>query len=298
MKNSVINIEHLTKSYGVDKGVFDLSFDVKEGEVFGFIGPNGAGKTTTIRHLLGFIHPDQGRTTILDLDTIKDAPKIQESLGYLPGEIAFFDHMKGIEFLKLMASLRHLESTSYMHELIAYFELDVQGYIKKMSKGMKQKLGLVAACMHEPKVLILDEPTSGLDPLMQTKFVEFILNEKKKGTTVLMSSHSFEEIEKTCDRALVINKGRNIALEDIQSLKKTQRKVFLIRFKDNDSYDKIVKSTFEVIPKEHLEVEVTISGDINPLIKALSLVHVEHIDVKTQSLEEIFLDYYKKEATS
>ncbi|TVP86089.1 MAG: ABC transporter ATP-binding protein [Acholeplasmataceae bacterium] len=294
MNTPIIEINQLTKSYGINKGVFNLSFSVNEGEVFGFIGPNGAGKTTTIRHLLGFIGSDHGDCHIFGLETKAHAAEIQESLGYLPGEIMFFDHMTGVEFLKLMANLRKLTDLSKMHELIAFFELDPAGRIKKMSKGMKQKLGLIAAFMHDPKVLILDEPTSGLDPLMQTKFVELVLEEKKQGKTILMSSHSFEEVERTCDRAGIIKEGVLIALEDIQELKKTQRKAFIVRTKDDASIETLKTMDLEIIQERNRELEVAVSGDIMPFIKKLANIQVESLDIKSQSLEEVFMDYYKR----
>ncbi len=209
----MINVDNLTKSYGINKGVFNLSFTVNDGEVFGFLGPNGAGKTTTIRHLLGFIRPDEGKTSICEKDTYLHAAELQKTLGYIPGETAFIDHMKGIDFLHFIAKMRGLDDLQKMHELIIYFELDPSGFIQKMSKGMKQKLAIVCAFMHNPKILILDEPTSGLDPLMQSKFIELIKKEKHQGKTILMSSHNFDEIERTCDRALIIKHGQTMALK-------------------------------------------------------------------------------------
>lgn len=158
------------------------------------------GKTTTIRNILGFLNSDSGNVYINGLETRKNAKIVQKYIGYIPGEIAFFDDMKGLEFIKYMAELRGLKDYNKMNELIKYFELNTKGKIKKMSKGMKQKIAIVCAFMHNPDILILDEPTSGLDPLMQNKFVELIQKEKKEGKTILMSSHSFEEVEKTCDK--------------------------------------------------------------------------------------------------
>lgn len=295
MKNDLIVVDQLTKSYGYQKGIFNLSFTVKEGEVFGFLGPNGAGKTTTIRHLLGFVRPEHGSSKILGMDTQTMQPEIQLNLGYLPGEIAFFDHMTGKGFLLMLADLRELKDLSRMDELIKFFELDANGKIRKMSKGMKQKLGLVAAFMHDPKVLILDEPTSGLDPLMQTKFVDLILQEKKRGKTILMSSHSFEEIERTCDRALIIKFGEMVALEDIQQLKHQQRKIYVVRTKDKKSRTALKRSKFDILNENDLELEIAVEGDINPFLKALALQNIESLDLKAQSLEDIFMHYYKKE---
>ncbi|MBN2268099.1 MAG: ABC transporter ATP-binding protein [Acholeplasmataceae bacterium] len=293
MNKIIIDVNHITKSYGPNKGVFNLSFQVNQGEVFGFIGPNGAGKTTTIRQLLGFIQPEEGSCSILGMDSRNDASMIQESLGYLPGEISFFDQMTGQSFLDLLCELRHLNDLSYRKHLVTYFDLDTNGKIRKMSKGMKQKLALVAAFMHEPQVLILDEPTSGLDPLMQSKFVELILEEKKKGKTILMSSHSFEEIERTCDRAGIIKEGVLVALEDIHHLKQSQRKAYRIRFKYENEAKAFEIEGFDSTPYNPLEYDVTISGDVNPLIKSLGKYVIESLEIKIQSLEEIFMDYYK-----
>ncbi|MBU1142764.1 MAG: ABC transporter ATP-binding protein [Firmicutes bacterium] len=288
----MITIENLTKSYGIDKGVFNLTFTVNKGEIFGFIGPNGAGKTTTIRHLLGFIHPDEGKCSIMGMDTISFAPKIQESLGYLPGEIAFFDHMTGLEFLRLLLSMRNIKDETRMHELILMLELDTSAKIRKMSKGMKQKLGLVAAFMHNPEILILDEPTSGLDPLMQNKFIKLILEEKKRGKTILMSSHSFEEIERTCDRAGIIKNGRLVALENIKTLKENQRKIYIIHFHNLSDIESLQEKGFDIVNQQEKMVEIAISGDVNPLLKALSDYDILSLDVKHLSLEEVFMKYY------
>jgi ABC-2 type transport system ATP-binding protein len=289
----MIQINNLTKSYGPNKGVFDLSFQVNEGEVFGFIGPNGAGKTTTIRHLLGFIHSDSGSCSIMGMDTHDFAAKLQEDIGYLPGEIAFFDQMTGLSFLRLLSEMRGLINHDRMNELIQYWDLDVSVKIRKMSKGMKQKLGLVSAFMHHPKILILDEPTSGLDPLMQTKFVDLIHQEKSKGTTILMSSHSFEEIERTCDRAGIIKNGKLVALEDIKTLKKEQRKVFMVSLGSKSDIARIKSSNLEIVNQKDLDLEIATYGDINPLILQLSKCKVVSFDLKKQSLEKIFMKYYE-----
>ena len=215
---SVIEISNITKDYGNKKGVFDASFSVEKGEVLGFLGPNGAGKTTTIRQLMGFIHPDSGTVTINGMDCFKDAAKIQKTLGYLPGEISFMDDMSGNEFIRFIGKMKGMTDFTYAKELMDFFELDPKGYIKKMSKGMKQKIGIICAFMNKPEILILDEPTSGLDPLMQNKFIELILREKKRQATILMSSHLFEEVEKTCDRTVIIKAGHIMAVENMDKI--------------------------------------------------------------------------------
>ncbi len=174
----IIKINNLTKDYGNGKGIFDVTFTIKKGEIFGFLGPNGAGKTTTIRHLLGFIIPKEKKCIINGLDCNKDIDLIQKKIGYIPGEINLMEEISGIQFIKFMADYRGMKNLERANELIKRFELDPRCKIKKMSKGMKQKVGIVIAFMHDPDILILDEPTSGLDPLMQNEFVNLILEEK------------------------------------------------------------------------------------------------------------------------
>lgn len=227
---NVIEINNLTKDFGNNKGIFDLSFSLKQGEVVGFLGSNGAGKTTTIRHLMGFIKADNGSAKILNMDCFKNAYSVQEKIGYLPGEIAFMDNMTGAEFIHFMADMKNITDLQYARELIAYFDIDTKIKIKKMSKGMKQKIGLIIAFMQDTPILILDEPTTGLDPLMQTKFVDLIKKEKAKGKTILMSSHIFEEIENTCERIVMIKDGRLVADENINAMRNKMNKHYEISF--------------------------------------------------------------------
>jgi len=290
----VIQIKNLTKDYGNSKGVFDLSFDILKGEVFGFLGPNGAGKTTTIRHLLGFLNADKGECFISGKNCREFPAEIQINMGYLPGEIAFFDELTGMQFLKFIAELRGMKDFSRMNELIKMFELDAKGRLKKMSKGMKQKIGIVCAFMHNPEVLILDEPTSGLDPLMQNRFIELIANEKKAGKTILMSSHSFEEVERTCDRVGIIKDGRLVSIEEISALKSSQRKTFVVTLTDKDDADAFAKEEIIVTKTHKNRVTVATQGDLSPMILAMSKHKVTGIEAVNLNLEEIFLHFYGK----
>lgn len=291
----MIKVENLTLTYNNGKGIFDVSFSVKEGQVIGYLGPNGSGKTTSIRALLGFMKQDSGTVQINGLDAYLNAPKIMEFVGYLPGEISFPDGMKGEEFLKHVMEMRGLKDKTRMHELIERFELDIKGEIKKYSKGMKQKLGIVVAFMHDPKVLILDEPTSGLDPLMQNKFVELIKEEKKRGKTIFMSTHIFEEAERTCDEVLIIKEGRIVVKAGVQELKTQQRKAFIVQAENKSSLKKL---GFELGQETDNGVEVFVSGgEIDDFIKKLSTVKVINLEQKKQSLEDIFLTYYSKGET-
>ncbi|MDZ5253686.1 ABC transporter ATP-binding protein [Clostridium sp. LIBA-8841] len=289
---NVIEIKNLTKDYGNNKGIFNVNLSVKKGEVFGFLGPNGAGKTTTIRNLMGFIHPDKGACSINEIDCSKESYKIQDNLGYLPGEIAFMDDMTGIEFIRFIADMKGLKDFSRANELIKEFELDTKGKIKKMSKGMKQKIGIVCAFMSNPDILILDEPTSGLDPLMQNKFVDLILSEKEKGKTIFMSSHIFDEVEKTCDRTAIIKDGHVVAVENMKTLSNSKHKSYVITFLNDEGAKEFSKENFKIKEVIGNVVTVEVKGDINPFIKTLSKYSIKNLDVKTQSLEELFMHFY------
>lgn len=266
---NVLQIDHLTRDYGNGKGIFDVSFSVGEGEVFGFLGPNGAGKTTTIRHLMGFIRPKKGYCRIDGKDCWKARAEIQQHLGYIPGEINFFDDMSGREFLRFMARYRQIPAENRQKELLERFELNPKGKIKKMSKGMKQKLGIVAALMHDPQILILDEPTSGLDPLMQNLFIQLIAEEKARGKTILLSSHMFEEVERTCDRIGIIRQGRMVAIDSVDTLRSRHLRTYTVQL-------------------DTPELAQNFAADFDGHCDGTSVTVTSR-----QNLESIFLDYYE-----
>lgn len=264
----IIQIEHLTKKFGKHRGIEDVSFSVEKGEIFGFLGPNGAGKTTTIRHLMGFIKSQTGQCRINGMDCWKESDKIQRSLGYIPGEINFFDDMTGEEFLRFVTKYRGLTSLERQKELLERFELDSKGKIKKMSKGMKQKIGIITAFMHDPDILILDEPTSGLDPLMQNRFIELLAEEKAKGKTILLSSHMFEEVERTCDRIGIIREGKMVAVDSVENLRERHMHRYTVTLANEEEALAFAK-----------DFDGKASGNTVTL-------------ASRQSLENIFMNYY------
>lgn len=295
----VIELSHITKDYGNGRGVFDVSFSVKEGEIFGYLGPNGAGKTTTIRQLLGFLHPGEGNCKVLGMDCFTQAETIQREMGYLAGELAFMEDMTGRKFLEFMAQMKKMKDLSWMEELMERFELNPQGKIKKMSKGMKQKIGIVNTFMNKPKVVILDEPTSGLDPLMQNRFIELVLEEKKKGTTILMSSHIFEEVEKTCDRTAIIRAGKIVAVEDMQSLAQKRKKIYTVTLQDTAAAKHFAAEPgITVLNVQENKVQIVVQQKPAEVLKKIAVVNPLDLDIKTQSLEELFMHYYSEEETS
>jgi len=291
----VININELTKDYGNGKGIFNVNIELKEGEVFGFLGPNGAGKTTTIRNLLGFISPDSGSCSILEMDCFKDAAKIQEHLGYLAGEIAFLEDLKGRQLIDFIAAMKGVKDTTRIEELIEMFELDPRGKVKKMSKGMKQKIAIITAFMTNPEVIILDEPTSGLDPLMQNRFIDLILEEKKKGRTIFMSSHIFEEIERTCDRTAIIRDGKIVAIENMESLAKKRSKIYSITLNNIKELEAIKLENFDIVDIDGFQVSIKIKNNLNEFLHKLTKYEIKDLDIKKQSLEEIFMHFYGKD---
>ncbi|MGN0155589.1 MAG: ABC transporter ATP-binding protein [Lachnospiraceae bacterium] len=290
-----IEIDHVTKDFGQGRGVFDISFSVKEGEVFGYLGPNGAGKSTTIRQLLGFVKPDKGSLQILGMDCFRQAAEIHKHIGYLAGEIAFVENMKGMEYIQFIAQLRGMKDDTRMKELIEMFELNPTGKIRKMSKGMKQKIALVTAFMDSPEVIILDEPTSGLDPLMQNRFVDLILEEKKKGTTILMSSHIFEEVERTCDRTAIIRQGEIVDTVDMAELSKIRNQVYTVTLASEEQAVKLSgQPELTIQSVEGAVVKLLVNNNVADSLKVLAQYEPVDLQVATQSLEDVFLHYYGK----
>lgn len=293
-----IEVHHLTKDYGNKKGIFDLNFSVQKGEVFGFLGPNGAGKTTTIRHLMGFIRPDSGTVTINGMDCFSQHARLQQTLGYLPGEIALFNDMTGTSYLKFMADLKRVKDQTRIKKLMDYFELNPKGPIRKMSKGMKQKLAIICTFMSDPNIIILDEPTSGLDPLMQNRFIELILQAKKNGATILLSSHIFEEVEKSCDRTAIIRNGRLVTIENMNSLAQKKKKTYTVTFADQQAAQKFALDPSLPIQKvSNNQVLLSVNGAPGEILQKIGACHPVDMDIKTQTLEELFLHYYDEEVT-
>lgn len=291
---NIIETHGLTKDYGKGRGVFELELMVPQGRVVGFLGPNGAGKTTTIRQLMGFIRPDAGTAHIFGQDCFAKAPAIQARVGYLPGEIAFPDDMTGDGYLRFAANLRGKAgraSLARAQELCRRFELDPKLRIKRMSKGTKQKLGIIAAFMHSPELYLLDEPTSGLDPLMQGTFLALLAEEKAAGKTILLSSHIFEEVERTCDTAAILRAGRLVAVENMEALRKSRRKVFSLRFADEKTAVLFANGLTDAA-REGARVTVPVTGDVDALVKRAACYPVRDLSVRPQSLEELFLHYY------
>jgi ABC-2 type transport system ATP-binding protein len=294
---SVIKVDHLTKDYGFGRGVFDVSFEVDKGQVFGFLGPNGAGKTTTIRHIMGFSNPDAGSTEVQGLESFLNSSVILKNLGYLPGEIALPENLTGTQFIKYMAEMRGVSDLTYTNELVKKFQLDPKGKLKRMSLGMKRKLAIVTAFMHDPDILVLDEPTSGLDPLMQRVFIDFICEQKARGKTILLSSHIFNEVEATCDVISIIKDGKVVSTCNIDDIKIQKKKTYKIEFINEVEYSRFLNEDLDFILKSQDKNQVRIGvkdEDINSFIKLATKYKIKFFAEQKYSLEDYFMRYYEQ----
>jgi len=295
-----IEVSGITKDYNHGRGIFDLSLEIAEGEVFGFVGTNGAGKTTTIRHMMGFLKPDKGKAHIKGLNCWNDAAKIKKHVGYIPGEIAFPDAPTGTEFLKRQAALLGLKDMNYTNRIIEILQLDPTANLKRMSKGMKQKTAIVAAFMADPEILILDEPTTGLDPLMRVGFVDLLNEEKKKGKTIFMSTHLFEEVENTCDKVALIKDGKLIAVKSTAEIRHNQDKTFKLEFLSHDDYVSFTAQAPDYIKFEEKRegqnqavVEVN-DKDINAFLSHLKGFPIKFLRENKYTLEQYFNSIYRE----
>ena len=304
---SIIEVNNLTKDYGSGRGVFNVSFKINKGEVFGFLGPNGAGKSTTIRHLMGFSKPQKGTTKIFEKDTFQKYDEILNKVGYIPGEIALPVGLTGWEFIRMMQNLQHIHNEEQLKRMLEMFKLDdvtLKGETKRMSLGVKRKLAIVTAFMSDPDVLILDEPTSGLDPVMQERFIEFIKEEKERGKTILLSSHIFSEVDATCDRIAIIKDGKIVSEFVANDLKHATTKYYEIKFTTSEDYKRFIKDSnkekdiYKILNNDEDNNYVFIATDdnkINKVIEVLSNYSLKEFSNKKETLEDYFMKFYKEE---
>lgn len=291
---SIIEVNKLSKYYGKAKarGIVDVSFNVDEGEIFGFIGPNGAGKSTTIRLFLSLIFPSSGSAKIFGKDCIEFGPEIRQEIGYLPSEVFYYEGMKVLDLLKYSASFYKKDSTKRMYELAEIMELDLKRKIDDLSYGNKKKVGIVQGLLHQPKVIILDEPTSGLDPLMQQKFFNLIKEENKRGATVFFSSHILGEVQKMCNRVAIIKDGSLVNIQDIKTLQKDNYKKIEVSAADLDD-KRFAVAGVSNLTKDNGTLKFFYKGDINQIMRLILEKEVSDVTIEEPTLEEIFMHYYE-----
>ena len=292
MSTNVIEINQLSKYYGKQRGIEDVTFSVKQGEIFGFIGPNGAGKSTTIRTLLALIYPTSGTATIFGKDCIKEAPVIAQDIGYLPSETFFYENMKVRDLLKYAETLYKKDCSKRIDELTSRLNLDVTRKIRDLSFGNKKKVGIVAGLLHSPKLLILDEPTSGLDPLMQQTFFDILREENQKGVTILFSSHILSEVQKMCNRIAILKDGKVISLENIETMRSNAYKKIILHMPETTEIQTLDMDGVSNFEQNGEQINFLFKGDVNMLLDSLRQHRLLDVLIEEPSLEEIFMHYY------
>ena len=293
---AIIDVQKLTKSYGSKRGIADVSFQVDEGEVFGFLGPNGAGKTTTIRTMMALLRADSGTARIAGLDSWEKSLEIKRLVGYMPGEPALDPNLTGGQILEYFGHLRGGVDRSYLKRLIERFDLDTSRKFRQYSTGNKRKVVLIQAFMHRPRLLILDEPTSGLDPLNQQEFDRMVIEARDEGRTVFLSSHVLSEVEKTCTRVGIIRDGSLVRIGGVSEVSAIKRYEITITFADAvpEGTFKALDGVAEVESFDNGRgVRLAMQGPADAVIKATARYPVVSLTSHEPSLEDIFLRYYE-----
>jgi len=295
MEPSPLAITNITKKYGDYRGVDNISIELSRGEVFGFLGPNGAGKSTTIRTVLDFLRPTAGDIRIFGLDSQKDSVAIKKMVGYLAGDIALYDTMTGRTVLEYLTSLGKDTDWDYVKTLTKKLDASLDQPLNSLSKGNRQKIGLIQAFMHKPKLIILDEPTSGLDPLMKQVFYDMVLEMRDAGNTVFVSSHDLTEVQKICDRAAFIRDGKLISIEDIRHAKSLNLRRFRATFESAPDTSKFAAlKTVSDVKSDGNDVIVTVTGSVGEFVRELAKHNPIDLDEQETDLEDLFMHYYKE----
>jgi ABC-2 type transport system ATP-binding protein len=290
---AIIQTEKLTKSYGEHRGIVDVDLQVNEGEVFGFLGPNGAGKTTTIRTVLDLIRPTSGKALVFGIESSVDPVAIHRRTGYIPGEFTLYDRLTARQTIDYFANLRRGVDPAYQASLIERFEIDPKRKFKELSKGNKQKIGLVIALQHQPELLILDEPTSGLDPLVQQSFYELVREARAAGRTVFLSSHILSEVERTCDRVAIIRDGRLVKVDSVEGLRDLAHHQVELRFSGPVPTQEFeaLPGVSEVVARDQT-LSMRVSGPMTPVVRAAAAYDLVDFVSREPTLEETFLAQY------
>lgn len=293
---AVIETKSLTKTYGASRGISDLTLSVPRGEIFGFLGPNGAGKTTTIRTLLDLLHPTSGSALLFGLDSHRESRAIRARLGNLPGDFAYEDRTTGRELLNLFGRLRGMDGLGSAGDLADRFRADLSKPLRELSRGNRQKIGLIQALFHNPELLILDEPTGGLDPLMQEEFLTVVAEHRDRGATVFLSSHDLSEVERICDRVGIIRDGRLAAIESVGAMKDRAYRKVMVTLTDGVTADQFASLPgVDALTVDGDTVHFRVLGDLNPVVEAIARHDVHDLEVTAPSLEELFIQYYDGE---
>lgn len=295
---SAINLENLTKHYGRRVGIDSLDLVIPTGAVFGFLGPNGAGKTTTIRLLLGLLRPTCGRATVLGMDALRESPRIKAIVGYLPGDLRLYPWMNARNALSIFGRVRRMDLTTRGLALCERFDLETEVRARSMSRGMRQKLGLVLALAHEPQLLILDEPTSALDPIMQRTLYDYLRERTSAGATVFFSSHSLSEVEGLCDRVAILRKGRLVADETLDALRERAGRTVTLRWRDAESAKVQAPGFLTLKTHQGRDWTATLAGPVTDLVRWSAEQALEDMTIGKPDLDSLFHAYYEDKANT
>lgn len=291
---SVITAEQLTKLYGSRVGIERVQLNVGEGQIFGFLGPNGAGKTTTIRLLLGLVRPTSGRARVFGLDCWKQSRRLKRDVGYLPGDLRLYSWMTTSSALRVFGRIRGMDLRRAGEELAERFHLEMNLQVRKMSRGMRQKVGLILAMAHRPRLLVLDEPTSGLDPLMQNELGRQLRELAQQGHTIFFSSHTLSEVEQLCDRVAIVRVGRIVADETLAELRRRAKRSVTLLFSDQACVSSITPPDFlEHVVREGWQWRCEITGPAQKLIRWAAQQPIQDLDVGRPDLDTVFRSYYQ-----
>lgn len=283
-----IQICNLKKSFGQYLGIDDVSFSVKEGEIFGFVGPNGAGKSTTIKILLNFIYPSSGSATIFGKDVVKYSKEIKKMTGYIPSEVRFYEDLPVSELIRISNGFYNGSHEEEANRLCQLFELDTKKKFRELSMGNKKKVAIVCALAAKPKVLILDEPTNGLDPMMQKKLFNELKNQSANGVTTLLSSHNLGEVQEYCDRVAFIKQGKILAITDLNETRTPQK---IVTIWGRNSVD---HPSMQLLEKQEAKYVYRYQGNSELLLKLLQEVELEDFTIENESLEDQFMNFYER----
>ncbi|MFT5300736.1 MAG: ABC-2 type transport system ATP-binding protein [Mariniblastus sp.] len=289
---NAINVEKLCKSYGQHEVLHQIDCRVEQGKLVGFLGPNGAGKTTTLRILLGLLKSDSGVVDVFGQDAARFGKQIRAEVGYLPGDVHFYPNLTGRATLKFFAAARRRHATVEIERLAHAFDLDLDKPVRRYSTGMRQKLGLIQALMHKPKLLILDEPTSALDPLVRKSVSDELRNVVTEGRTVLFSSHSLNEVEELCDEVVILRGGKIVEHQSIEILRERALKRVAIIFRGDGQPADSIPQQLQVLKHQNGHLEGTWSGEVQQLLDWLQAYEVDDLTIEKPDLNDLFITYY------
>ncbi len=291
---SIIRTELLSRRYGQRVGVDAINLEIGAGEIFGFLGPNGAGKTTTIRLLLGFLRPDAGRASIFGLDCWRQSELVKRAIGYLPGDLRLYPWLTARTALRIFGKIRGVDLSDSGGELAERFRLEMNVRVQKMSRGMRQKLGIILAMAHKPRLLVLDEPTSGLDPLMQEELARSIREIAAAGHTVFFSSHTLSEVESLCDRVAIVREGRIIADERLETLRGRARRTVELVFVNKEAAERAeLPSYLQLVRRDGCRRHCELDGPTSPLVHWADGQQLADISIGPPDLGSMFHKFYQ-----